>query len=106
MGMQVRLFFVIVSALILFPVMLWAYGEGGDIPYTSRAIHLMNEARLDSAYALRDCGANCSEGVSCYQKTVDPHYWNDEFFRAAQFHANMLSILDNCMQDTSPCELV
>ena len=88
------------------PTLAWAYGEGEDIPYEARAIHLLtNEARSDVPAALAKCGSNCSEGISCYKASYPAAYWRDDFYRASQFHANMLSYI-NCIQHDSPCTLV
>lgn len=91
---------------ILAPSLAYAYGEGADIPAESRAIHvLVNEARSNTRNALSECGSRCSEGLSCYEKVLEPLYWHDGLYRAAQFHANMLSAI-HCMQHDSPCTLV
>ena len=103
----------LVSTLI--PTAVMAYGEGEDIPMDARAIHLLtNDARTDTTEALAECGTKCSEfadNANCYDKTLPPLYWDDAMYRAAQFHANMLTIIskaDNklCMQHDSPCTLV
>ena len=100
--------FTTISFLLLsgIPALAFGYGEGEDIPYESRAIHLMtNEARTAPREALADCGKNCSEGRECYEKSVAPLYWHEDLYRAAQFHANMMNDL-SCMQHASPCTLV
>ena len=100
--------FTLVSSLFLsiIPALAFGYGEGEDIPYESRAIHLMtNEARTAPREALADCGKNCSEGKDCYEKSVAPLYWHEDLYHAAQFHANMMNDL-SCMQHNSPCTLV
>ena len=103
----------LVSTLV--PTAVMAYGEGEDIPMDARAIHLLtNDARTDTTEALAECGTKCSEfadNANCYDKTLPPLYWDDAMYRAAQFHANMLTIIskaDNklCMQHDSPCTLV
>ena len=93
-------------AAALVPAISFAYGEGDDIPYNARAIHLLtNEARTDPAVALETCGNNCAEGLACYEGARQPLYWRTDLAHAAQFHAKMTSDL-SCMQHPSPCELV
>ena len=103
----------LVSTLV--PTVVMAYGEGEDIPMDARAIHLLtNDARTDTTEALAECGTKCSEfadNANCYDKALPPLYWDDAMYRAAQFHANMLTIIskaDNklCLQHDSPCTLV
>ena len=99
---------VIAFAMImtLLPSTVMAYGEGEDIPMDARAIHLLtNEARTNTREALALCGDNCSETIECYAETLPPLYWDDGLYKAAQFHANMLSYI-TCMQHDSPCTLV
>ena len=89
----------------------FGYGEGADIPIEARAIHLLtNEARCNTHEALANCGERCGE-AACYDESMGPLYWNDNLFRAAQFHAQMLDYLKPaekwswCMQHDSPCVL-
>lgn len=99
---------VIAFAMImtLLPTAVMAYGEGEDIPMDARAIHLLtNEARTNTREALALCGDNCSETIECYAETLPPLYWDEGLYKAAQFHANMLSYI-TCMQHDSPCTLV
>ena len=92
--------------MTLLPSTVMAYGEGEDISMDARAIHLLtNEARTNTREALALCGDNCSETIECYAETLPPLYWDDGLYKAAQFHANMLSYI-TCMQHDSPCTLV
>ena len=96
---------------LIIPSFAYGYGEGADIPEGARVIHLLtNEARTNTKEALASCGTNCSEGLDCYKEVLDPLYWDDGLYRAAQFHANMLNAIDSsektpCMQHNSPCTL-
>ena len=101
---------VVLGACVLSPTASWAYGEGEDIPWASRVIHLLtNEARCDIGEALSECGAHCDAEWSCYGLSLPPVYWDDELYRAAQFHATMVSATEGaswgCMQHDSPCTL-
>ena len=104
--MKRSLILMMIACGTLLPATVFAYGEGEDISMDARAIHLLtNEARTNTREALATCGSNCSETLECYPETLPPLYWNDGLYRAAQFHANMLTSL-HCMQHDSPCTLV
>ncbi len=95
---------------MLMPAVAAAYGEGNDIPYESRAMHLMiNEVRADIGKAIDICGNYCREGKDCYDDSLHAVYWDNNLFRAAQFHAAMSSKMTDtvfgCMQHNSPCQL-
>ena len=98
-------------AMVILPSFAYGYGEGADIPEGARVIHLLtNEARTNTKEALANCGEACSEGLDCHPEVLEPVYWDDDLFRAAQFHANMLNAINGsdktpCMQHNSPCTL-
>ena len=95
---------------MLIPAVAAAYGEGSDIPYVSRAMHLLtNEVRADIPKAIDICGHYCREGKDCYPASLPAVYWDNNLFRAAQFHAEMSSKMTDtvfgCIQHNSPCQL-
>ncbi len=102
----------ILLTAIITPSLAFAYGEGGQIPEGARAIHLLtNEARCNVKEALANCNrkTDCREADACfkdgtYSEVMNPMYWNNDLYRAAQFHANMISYID-CQQHNSPCIL-
>ena len=106
-----RICCIALIAMAALPSVAYGYGEGADIPEGSRVIHLLtNEARTNTKEALANCGEACSEGLDCHQEVMDPVYWDDDLYRAAQFHASMLNAINKtdqtpCMQHNSPCTL-
>ncbi len=99
-------FFIMASLLSLQASNVQAYGEGADIPATSRAMHLLtNEARCDIPKALSLCGSNCTEGTAQYGKQVAPVWWDNDLHRAAQFHATMMASVGKCLSHDSLCQL-
>ena len=74
------------------PSLAYAYGEGDDINYGSRAIHmLVNDARTDPKDALKDCPAeNCKEGIDCYSSPSKPAYWRQDLQYAGELQAYLL----------------
>ena len=98
-------------AMAILPSIAYGYGEGADIPEGARVIHLLtNEARTNTKDALANCGKACSEGLDCHPEVLEPVYWDNDLYRAAQFHANMLNAINGsdmtpCMQHNSPCTL-
>ena len=106
-----KFLFTLSIAGLLAPTAAFAYGEGSTIPYESRVMHLLtNEVRTDVHTAIDACGKNCHEGKHCYERSYKALYWDNNLYKAATFHANMLATLTppkwGCIQHPSPCQLV
>ena len=74
-------------------------------------MHLLtNEVRTDVHTAIDACGKSCHEGKHCYERSYKALYWDNNLYKAATFHANMLATLTppkwGCIQHPSPCQLV
>ncbi len=96
----------VLAVLCGLPSISFAYGEGEDIPHGARVIHLLtNEARASIPDALAECGANCSEGLSCFPETLPPLWWDNDLYRMAQFHTVLQAYLGCTCQHNSPCQI-
>ena len=81
---------------LLAPNIVFAYGEGADITYGARAMHmLINDARTNPKDALKNCPkANCKEGLDCYPTSSHAVYWRTDLRYAAELQAKLLAEAD------------
>ena len=96
----------LLAIIVGLPSVAFGYGEGEDIPHGSRVIHLLtNESRANVPDALAECGANCPEGISCFEEVLPPLWWDSDLYRMAQFHTALETALGCKCQHNSPCNI-
>ena len=94
---------------IMTPSVVYAYGEGEDINYGSRAMHmLMNDVRVNPHEALQGCPDDmCLEGIDCYPTSSTPVYWRTDLRHAAELQSKLLAEAHSGLYDhCTPCTLV
>ena len=99
----------VLLATILVPGISFAYGEGGDISYQERAMHLLiNDVRSNPQDALKNCSSkDCKEGIKCYAEASVPVYWRADLLHAAQVEARLLAEAAGGLNSHyTPCTIV
>ena len=83
---------LVLLAGLSYPAQSFGYGEGDDITYGERAMHiLVNDARSDPLDALKGCAnSSCKEGMGCFSHTSYPVWWRHDLRHAAEVQTKLL----------------